>query len=87
MLWYVLQEAEMSPELLNLHQAISELQIAEDIMLDNYKQTFADFASFADKGNKILESADSVTYDQEGKMVFSIYIFILLLSESLYSYV
>lgn len=57
-----MQEAEMSPELLNLHQAISELQVTEEIMLDNHKQT----VETMEKARKILESADSVTYDQKG---------------------
>lgn len=56
----------MSPELLNLHQVISELQVAEDIMLDNCKQAALDLMTFSEKANKILKGADSVTYDQEG---------------------
>lgn len=58
----------MSPELLNLHQVISELEIAEDIMLDNCKQAAQDMLKFSEKANNILKSADSVTYDQEGML-------------------
>lgn len=63
----------MSPELLNLHQVISELQVAEDIMLDNCKQAAVDFMTFSEKANKIVQSAESVTYDQEGKKTFTAY--------------
>lgn len=76
---FLFQEAEMSPELLNLHQVISEMQVAEDVMLDNHKQTAEELVAIAEKANKILRSADSVTYDQEGN--FLLVLIILLLTD------
>lgn len=59
----------MSPELLNLHQVISELQVAEEVMLDNHKQTAEEVAGIMQKINKILSSADNVMYDPEGNLM------------------
>lgn len=67
----------MSPELLNLHQVISELQIAEEIMLDNCKQAAVDLKSFSEKANKILKNAERVTYDQEGNQISLKYICVI----------
>uniref|UniRef100_A0A1Y1MUK5 Kinesin-like protein n=1 Tax=Photinus pyralis TaxID=7054 RepID=A0A1Y1MUK5_PHOPY len=61
-----LNENDMSPEMLNFHQMISEIQIAEDTMLDVHKQTLENFLPvIIEKGNKYLKMADDVAFDQE----------------------
>lgn len=57
----------MTPEMLNFHQVISELQVAEDNMLDNHKQTTEDLYSAYQKAIELLRMTDDVTYDQESK--------------------
>lgn len=61
-----LQDNDMTPELMNLHQVILELQAAEDVMLDNHKQTAEELVSTAEKANRLLAITDNVDYDQEG---------------------
>ncbi|KAF2882296.1 hypothetical protein ILUMI_23861 [Ignelater luminosus] len=61
-----LNENDMTPEMLNFHQMISELQIAEDNMLDNHKQTIEHLVGVMEKAERLLRMTDDVTYDQEG---------------------
>lgn len=56
----------MSPEMLNFHQVISDLQMTEDVMLDNHKQTAEELMTDAEKAFKLLRMADDVAYDTEG---------------------
>lgn len=56
----------MSPEMLNFHQVISELEIAEENMLDNHKQTIEVLLATYEKAARLLQTAEEVTYDQEG---------------------
>lgn len=56
----------MSEELFNLHQVISELQIAEDVMLDNHKQSQEGLMRIAQQLGELLMITDNVAYDQEG---------------------
>lgn len=56
----------MTPELFNFHQVITELQVAEDNMLDNHKQTTEQMFLISQKAEQVLRTADEVTYDQEG---------------------
>lgn len=60
-----LNENDMTPEMFNFHQMISELQIAEDNMLDIHKQTLEQFLIIIEKGNRYLKMADDVAFDQE----------------------
>lgn len=60
-----LNENDMTPEMLNFHQMISELQVAEDNMLDNHKQLLDHLMGMIEKGNKYLTMADDVAFDQE----------------------
>ncbi|XP_025831213.1 kinesin-like protein Klp10A isoform X3 [Agrilus planipennis] len=60
-----LNENDMTPEMLKFHEVISELQIAEDNMLDNHKQTIDQLYTAADKAEKILKMTDEVDYDTE----------------------
>lgn len=63
----------MTPEMFNFHQMISELQISEDNMLDNHKQTIENTVAAIKKGEDLLRMADSVAYDQEGKNHIHVY--------------
>lgn len=56
----------MTPELFNFHQVITELQVAEDNMLDNHKQTTEQLFLMSQKAEQVLRTTDEVTYDQEG---------------------
>ncbi|KAJ8943973.1 hypothetical protein NQ318_013554 [Aromia moschata] len=55
----------MTPEMLNFHQVISELQVAEDNMLDNHKQTIEDLyaayqkACIAESGRELINNSVS----------------------------
>lgn len=57
----------MTPELFNFHQVITELQVAEDNMLDNHKQTTEQLLQIGEQAEQLLRTTDEVTYDQEGK--------------------
>lgn len=56
----------MTPEMLNFHQVISELQVAEDNMLDNHKQTIEAMQIVYHKSVELLQTTEEVDYDQEG---------------------
>ncbi|XP_044256968.1 kinesin-like protein Klp10A isoform X1 [Tribolium madens] len=60
-----LNENDMTPEMLNFHQVISELEVAEENMLDNHKQTTDDLLATYEKAVSLLRMTDEVTYDQE----------------------
>ncbi|KAF5294725.1 hypothetical protein FQA39_LY00209 [Lamprigera yunnana] len=60
-----LNENDMTPEMLNFHQMVSELQVAEDNMLDNHKQLLENLMSVVEKGDNYLKMADDVAFDQE----------------------
>lgn len=55
----------MTPELLNFHQVISELEIAEENVLENHKKTVEYLKTAASKAETILQISYNVTYDQE----------------------
>lgn len=57
----------MTPEMLNFHQVISELEIAEENMLDNQKQVVDELQATYEKALNLLRMTDEVTYDQEGE--------------------
>lgn len=60
----------MTPEMLNFHQVISELEVAEENMLDNHKQTTDELLATYEKALRLLRMTDEVTYDQEGNKFF-----------------
>ncbi|XP_050515665.1 kinesin-like protein Klp10A [Diabrotica virgifera virgifera] len=60
-----LNENDMTPEMLNLHQFISELEVAEENMLDNHKQTIDEMEATLVKASELRRMADTVAYDQE----------------------
>lgn len=69
----------MTPELLNFHQVISELQAAEDNMLDNHKQTIDQLRVTVHQAERLLRMTDDVTYDQEG--IVCIYFLVIILQQ------
>ncbi|XP_031336179.1 kinesin-like protein KIF2A [Photinus pyralis] len=61
-----LNESDMTPEMLKFHQMISEINIAEDTMLDVHKQTLDNFLPvIIEQGSKYLKMAEEVEFDQE----------------------
>ena len=56
----------MTQEMLNFHQVISELEIGEENMLDNHKQTIEELLATYEKAVALFRMTDEVTYDQEG---------------------
>ncbi|XP_060515811.1 kinesin-like protein Klp10A isoform X2 [Cylas formicarius] len=60
-----LNEADMTPEMINFHQVISELELAEDNMLDVHKQTTEIMLNSYEKAIQLLQTTEAVTYDQE----------------------
>jgi kinesin family protein 2/24 len=67
-----LNENDMTPEMLNFHQVISELEIAEENMLDNHKQTTDELYATYQKAIGLLKTTDEVTYDQEGECGYGV---------------
>ncbi|XP_063929493.1 kinesin-like protein Klp10A isoform X2 [Zophobas morio] len=61
-----LNENDMTQEMLNFHQVISELEIGEENMLDNHKQTIEELLATYEKAVALFRMTDEVTYDQEG---------------------
>lgn len=59
-------ETDMTPEMVNFHQVISELQVAEENMLDNHKQTIEAMQIAYHKAVELLQTTEEVDYDQEG---------------------
>lgn len=62
------QDNDMTPELFNFHQVISELQADEENMLDIHKHTIEQMFLMSQKADQLLHTAEEVTYDQEGKI-------------------
>lgn len=60
-----LNENDMTPEMLNFHQSVMEVQMAEENMLDNHKQTVETLFAAHQKAEQLLRMTDDVTYDQE----------------------
>ncbi|CAH1153616.1 unnamed protein product [Phaedon cochleariae] len=60
-----LNENDITPEMLNLHQFISELEIAEENMLDKQKQIIEEMQIAQQKAVELLRISETVDYDQE----------------------
>lgn len=56
----------MTPEMLNFHQVVSELQAAEDNMLENHKATIEAIQIAYHRSVELLQTTEEVDYDQEG---------------------
>lgn len=67
-----LNEIDMTPEMLNFHQVISDLQLAEENMVESHKLIVDQMYSTAEKAERILQMTDKVTYDQEGNYYITI---------------
>lgn len=59
----------MTPEMLNLHQFISELETAEENMLENHRQYIDQLIDAYNRAQELRRNADTVAYDQEGKFI------------------
>lgn len=57
----------MSQELLNFHQVVSEIQIAEDNLLEHHRTVADELLEGYNQMTRLHSLADHVTYDQEGK--------------------
>lgn len=57
----------MSDDLLNQHAAISDLQQAEEIVVDQHKAINEFLAQFLPESRELYNLTNSVEYDQDGK--------------------
>lgn len=57
----------MSDDLLNQHAAISEIQQAEEIVVDQHKAINEFLAQFVPESLELYKMTNSVDYDQDGK--------------------
>lgn len=57
----------MTPEMLNLHQFISELEIAEENMLENHRLYIDQLHDAYTTAQELRRNADTVAYDQESE--------------------
>lgn len=63
----LLQEGDMSADLLTFHEAISELQQAEEEVLDNHKALLDYMNHGQTRSIQLLNMTRDVDYDQDGK--------------------
>lgn len=59
----------MSDDLLNQHAAISDLQQAEEIVVDQHKAINEFLAQFLPESRDLYNMTNSVEYDQDGKPI------------------
>lgn len=64
------QEHDMSDDLLNQHAAISEIQQAEEIVVDQHKAINEFLAQFVPESIDLYNMTNSVDYDQDGEWNF-----------------
>lgn len=64
----------MSDDLLNQHAAISDLQQAEEFVVDHHKLLNEFFAQIVPESHDLYAMTNSVEYDQDGKYTCQIYI-------------
>lgn len=64
-----LQEHDMSDDLLNQHAAISEIQQAEEIVVDQHKAINEFLAQFLPESLELYNMTNSVDYDQDGNFI------------------
>lgn len=62
------QEHDMSDDLLNQHAAISEIQQAEEIVVDQHKAINEFLTQFVPESIDLYNMTNSVDYDQDGKL-------------------
>lgn len=62
------QEHDMSDDLLNQHAAISEIQQAEEIVVDQHKAINEFLAQFVPESMDLYNMTNSVDYDQDGEL-------------------
>lgn len=57
----------MSDDLLNQHAAISDLQAAEEVVVDQHKLLNEFFAQIVPESHELYAMTNSVEYDQDGE--------------------
>lgn len=57
----------MSDDLLNQHAAISDLQQAEEILVDNHRDLNEFLTQIVPESHELYAMINSVEYDQDGK--------------------
>jgi len=60
------QEGELSADLYNFHEAVSQLQEQEDEMLDKHKSLLESGQKWLQKDKQLLAMTKNVDYDQDG---------------------
>jgi len=60
------QEGELSADLYNFHEAVSQLQEQEDEMLDKHKSLLEMGQKWLQKDKQLLAMTKNVDYDQDG---------------------
>lgn len=63
----------MPDDLLNFHQAVSDLQAYEEEMLDNHKSVNEFLVEAIDQASQLYNTANNVEYDQDGEFKIIIY--------------
>lgn len=63
------QEGELSPELYNFHEVVSQLQQQEDEVLDFHKDLLDLQERWMSKDLELLNSTREVDYDQDGEFI------------------
>lgn len=59
----------MSDDLLNQHAAISDLQLAEEVVVDQHKLLNEFFAQIVPESQNLYAMTNSVEYDQDGEQI------------------
>lgn len=62
----------MSDDLLNQHAAISDLQLAEELLVDQHKAINEFLAIFLPESQQLYSATNYVEYDQDGNFIFFI---------------
>lgn len=74
----LLQEGELSADLYNFHEAVSQLQEQEDEMLDKHKALIDAGQKWLQKDKQLLTMTRNVDYDQDGNNDNKTSLFIVL---------
>lgn len=69
LLRHFLQEGELSADLYNFHEVVSQLQQQEDEVLDLHKDAIDLQRKWLEEDIELLNSTREVDYDQEGKFL------------------
>lgn len=65
--YFYFQEGEISADLLTFHEAVSQLQMLEDDVLDTHKSVMEATAQWHARDGQLLSATHEVDYDQDGE--------------------